>query len=195
MTYIRPSLEVNIPAYAEFFSKKLKKIKVALFDVDGVLTDGSIFYSGSELGFNRFFNVQDGYGLKLLRSFGLKVGIITGGSSLGVMKRFNENLKLDFFYHGDEDKREALEEIHSQGFSYEEMSYIGDEFFDLPLLQKVGFSATVPSASPEIQALVDYVTTRKGGMGAGREIIDLIRFAQGLHPLKTIIKGRKSATE
>lgn len=165
------------------FSEKLSKIKVALFDVDGILTDGRIYYSGAEIGFNRFFHAHDGYGLKVLKQAGLKVGIISGGDSEGVKQRFGL-LALDYLYLGSEDKRAALDEIIADAeVSAENVLYMGDEFFDLPLLKKVGFSATVPEASFEIIENVDYVTTKEGGRGAVREVIDLLRFVQKIEPV------------
>lgn len=164
------------------FKSKLLPIKVALFDVDGVLTDGRVYYDGEEVGFNRFFNVRDGYGMNVLREAGIKVGIITGGNSLGVLKRFRENLKVDFLYYGNEDKRQAYKDVLSQGYSDNEILYIGDEFFDLPLLKRAGFSASPPTASPEILEAVDYVTMARPGMGVVREVIDILRKARDIVP-------------
>ena len=164
------------------FKEKLLKIKVALFDVDGVLTDGRIYYSGNEIGFNRFFHTHDGYGLKMLMKAGLKVGIISGGDSEGVKQRFSL-LGLDYMYLGNEDKRGALQAIlEDTKLSSENVLYMGDEFFDLPILKDVGFSATTPDASYEIQDNVDYVTKKHGGKGAVREVIDLVRYVQNIVP-------------
>lgn len=164
------------------FQEQLVKIKVALFDVDGILTDGRIYYSGQEVGYNRFFHTHDGYGMKVLMQAGLKVGIVTGGNSEGVKQRFSL-LGLDYLYMGNEDKRQALEEIKEKAnVGYDEILYMGDEFFDLPLLTKVGFAATVPDASFEVQEAVHYVTQKKGGTGAAREVIDLLRFVQKIKP-------------
>jgi 3-deoxy-D-manno-octulosonate 8-phosphate phosphatase (KDO 8-P phosphatase) len=174
---------VDLRTVAKDYEEKLKKIKVALFDVDGILTDGRLYWSGEEVGFNRFFNAQDGFGFKMLQRAGIKVGIITGGDSLGVTKRFKENLKCDFVYMGNENKLPAFEEIlDKEGVSAEEVLYVGDEFFDLPILKRAGFSATAPHASIEIREAVDYVTHREGGDSCAREVIDLVRYAQGITP-------------
>lgn len=157
-------------------------IKVALFDIDGVLTDGLVRYDSHEMGFNRSTHTSDGYGLKLLMAHGLKVGVISGGDSLGVRKRFEENLGLDLVFLGNEDKREAYREVLKLGFHDHEILYMGDEFFDLPLLMRAGFSATVPSASYEVQERVDYVSQRPSGMGCVREVIDILRYARGWVP-------------
>lgn len=163
-------------------SEKLKKIKVCLFDVDGVLTDGKLFWAGEEVGFNRLFHTHDGYGMKTLMRAGLKVGIITGGNSIGVQKRF-EGLGVDHLYMGSDDKRESFEEILKlEQVSAEECLYMGDEFFDLPILKRVGFSASVPDASLEVKESVDYISLKKGGNGAAREVIDLLRYAQNIVP-------------
>jgi 3-deoxy-D-manno-octulosonate 8-phosphate phosphatase (KDO 8-P phosphatase) len=162
---------------------KLKKIKVAAFDLDGILTDGKVHYDGAEVGFNRSFNVYDGYGMKLLMKAGLKVGVITGGDSVSVKMRV-EQLGLDFCYSGNEDKGEAfLDILKKYQVKATEVLYMGDELFDILLLRACGFAATVPSAGPEVQHIVDYVTTRPSGQGCAREVIDILRYAQGIHPV------------
>jgi 3-deoxy-D-manno-octulosonate 8-phosphate phosphatase (KDO 8-P phosphatase) len=163
------------------FKEKLSKIKVFACDVDGILTDGRIFYQDHTIGFNRYFHAHDGYGLKILQKAGIKVGVISGGTSVGLVQRV-DNLKLDFSFLGNEDKRQAYLEIMSWGHKDEEILYMGDEFFDLPLLERCGFSATVPSSSYEIQEAVDYVTGKESGQGAVREVVDLVRYAQGIIP-------------
>lgn len=167
---------------AKQFEDKLKKIKVVLFDVDGVLTDGNIYWAGEEVGFNRSTHAQDGYGLKMLMEAGLKVGVISGGKSIGVMKRFIDNLKLNYVFLGDEDKRNAFLAVKKHGFKDEEILYMGDELFDIPLLKKAGFSATVPHAGLEVKEAVDYITYREGGHASAREVIDILRYAQGIVP-------------
>ncbi len=176
------SKPVNIKEVSNIFSEKLKKVKVCLFDVDGILTNGKIFWAGEEVGFNRQFHTHDGYGLKMLMRAGLKVGIITGGDSIGVRKRF-EGLGVDYLYMGSEDKRASFEKIlEDAGVTQEETLYMGDEFFDLPILKRAGFSATVPNASYEIRDAVDYVTIRESGEACVREVIDMLRFVQNITP-------------
>ncbi|MBI2520565.1 MAG: phenylphosphate carboxylase subunit delta [Bdellovibrio sp.] len=172
----------DLRALASKFKSKLTHIKVALFDVDGVLTDGRVFYHGEEVGFNRLFHVRDGYGLKMLREAGIKVGIISGGNSLSIVKRFTENLTVDYFFIGSEDKRGPYLKVLSEGFTDEQILYMGDEFFDLPLLKRAGFSAAPRTASMEILEEVDYVPHSWPGNGAVREVIDLLRYAQGIVP-------------
>lgn len=175
--------DLNLRQESKRFQEKLEKIKLCVFDVDGILTDGRIFYAGEELGFNRYFHAHDGYGIKMLmRSGKIKVGIITGGDSLGVKMRF-EGLGVDYLYMGNEDKRVALDEIVKEmGISLENVLYMGDEFFDLPLLTKVGFAATIPGASLEVKEGVDYISTREAGNGCAREVMDMVRYAQDITP-------------
>lgn len=167
---------------ANLFKSKLDKIKVCAFDVDGILTNGLVYWAGAEVGWNRFSHTRDGYGLKILMEMGIKVGVITGGNSLGVVKRFKENLGLDFVYMGNEDKRQAYLDLLSQGYKDEEIFYMGDELFDLPLIRRSGFSATVPSASHEVLEAVDLITEHDSGMGCVREVVDLIRLSRGFTP-------------
>lgn len=163
---------------AEKFKDKLSKIKVCIFDIDGILTDGKITWEGEDVGFNRSTHALDGHGLKMLMAAGLKVGVISGGDSVGVRKRFVDNLKLSFAYFGNEDKRESYLKVLALGFKDEEVLYMADEFIDLPILKRAGFSATVPNASLEIQEAVDYITHRQAGDACAREVIDILRYAQ-----------------
>jgi len=152
---------------------KLKKIKLLLLDVDGVLTDGRIVYDnhGNEL---KSFDVKDGHGLKLVQRAGLRVGIITGRQSDLVVKRAAE-LGIEILYQGVLRKLEPyLEILESTGFSDEQVAYVGDDLIDLPLLRRVGFSATVADAHPDVLPHVDFVSQGEGGRGAVREICDLL---------------------
>ena len=169
---------------AKAHGDKIKKLKVLAFDIDGILTDGRIWWESEEVGWNRAFHAHDGYGLKLMQEAGYKVGVITGGNSSGIYKRFKEGLGLDFVYAGKEDKREAYLEVASMdgGYKDEEIFYMGDELFDVPLLKKAGFSATVPNSSFEVSQVCDYVTTKTSGTGCAREVIDLIRYVCDIAP-------------
>jgi 3-deoxy-D-manno-octulosonate 8-phosphate phosphatase (KDO 8-P phosphatase) len=167
---------------AKKFKDKLEKIKVCAFDIDGVLTPGFVWYQDERATFNRATHTSDGYALKVLMKAGLKIGVVSGGDSEGVRKRFVDNLKLDFAFFGDEDKRHAFQKILDMGYKPEEVLYMGDEFFDIPLLKAAGFSVTVPHASFEVKHFCDYVTHREGGYASVREIIDIIRYARGIVP-------------
>lgn len=173
---------MSLKATSKKFEEKLKKIKVACFDLDGILTDSHVWWASEEVGFNRTFCIYDGYGLKLLMKAGIKVGVITGGNSVSVMKR-TEQLGLDFCYAGNEDKREAfLDLLKRYKVEADEVLYMGDELFDIPLLKKAGFSATVPNTCDEVKEIVDYVTIKESGKGCAREVIDLVRYAQNIIP-------------
>ena len=167
---------------ARQFRPRLKPIKVCAFDCDGILTDGSVYWAGPDIGWNRITTTRDGYGMKILQRAGLKVGVISGGNSPSLYKRFIENLQLDFLYCGSDDKRPAYQKILDQGFEDREVLYMGDEFFDIPLIKKCGFGATVATASYEIQEAADYIAETPPGGGAAREVIDLLRYAQNIVP-------------
>jgi 3-deoxy-D-manno-octulosonate 8-phosphate phosphatase (KDO 8-P phosphatase) len=158
--------------------KKMEKIKLLLLDVDGVLTDGRITYdnSGHEL---KSFDVKDGHGLKMLQRAGIKTGIITGRSSAVVELRAQE-LGFDFLYQGAKVKLEPYREILAAAeLTDDQVAYVGDDIVDLPVLRRVGFSATVADSMNDVKPLVDYVTERNGGRGAVREICDMLIKASG----------------
>ncbi len=157
--------------------KKLAAIKMLLLDVDGVLTDGRIIYDneGNEM---KAFDVKDGHGLKMLQRAGIKVGVITGRSS-AVVQRRAEELGFDALFQGALTKLEPYGQVLQEfGLADHEVAYVGDDLVDLPILRRVGFSATVADAVPDLLPLVDYVCKRPGGRGAVREICDLLLRAQ-----------------
>ena len=179
---MKPSNTTDLRQIARELSPSLKNIKVCAFDCDGILTDGSVFWAGVQIGWNRITTTRDGYGMKILQRAGLKVGVISGGNSLSLHKRFLENLKLDFLYSGSDDKRIAYKKIIDQGYCDEEILYMGDEFFDIPLIKKCGLGATVSSASHEVREAADYIASTPAGQGAAREVIDILRYAQNIVP-------------
>ncbi|MBM4175104.1 MAG: HAD-IIIA family hydrolase [Ignavibacteria bacterium] len=157
--------------------EKLKKIKMLILDVDGVLTDGSIVYSsgGEEV---KTFNVHDGYGIEKLHHEGIKVGIITGRNSAIVEKRAKD-LKITDVAQGTIDKIPPAESFAKKyKFSLDNIAFMGDDLFDIPLLQKVGLSAAPKNARKEVKRIVHIVTKHEGGKGAVRELIDMILDAQ-----------------
>lgn len=158
---------------------RLKKIKILILDVDGVLTDGRVFWLENQ-GWTRYFNIKDGYGLKLLMKLGIQVAIISGGDSKDVRARM-EFLKIPYVFLGDEDKLKALDKIlKATGLTLDQMAFVGDDLFDIPVIERVGFSATVPHAVDEVKEKAHYITEVHGGWGAVREIADAIRKAQGI---------------
>jgi 3-deoxy-D-manno-octulosonate 8-phosphate phosphatase (KDO 8-P phosphatase) len=163
---------------------RLKKIRILILDVDGVMTDGRIFWLDGH-GWTRHFHIKDGYGLKVLMNCGIDVAIISGGDSKDVRTRM-EFLKIKHVFLGDEDKLKALDRIlEATGFSLDEMAFMGDDLFDIPVIEKVGFSASVPHAVDPVKSRVHYITESAGGWGAVREVADAIRKAQGLGPYLT----------
>lgn len=152
---------------------KLKNIKMLVMDVDGIMTDTRIILDSS-LGWKRFFSVRDGIGIHRLRHHGYKTAVITGSCSEDVQKRM-QHLKIDYYYENKLDKGPAFEDLKNEsGFSDEEICYIGDDIFDIPILKLVGFSATVPEAVEEVLKECDYITKRGGGYGAVRDLCQLI---------------------
>ena len=152
----------------------LQKIKLFAMDVDGVLTDGGMFYSeaGEVL---KKFNTRDGMGIELLRKNGIIPAIITKEKSEIVLKRA-EKLKVEEVYIGVEDKLEVVKRlIKKYNLSFELVAYIGDEINDIPLLKKVGLSCCPFDAVDEVKKIANYVCKTKGGEGAVREVVDIIR--------------------
>jgi 3-deoxy-D-manno-octulosonate 8-phosphate phosphatase (KDO 8-P phosphatase) len=164
--------------------QRLKKIKLLLLDVDGVMTDGRVFWLDGH-GWTRHFHIKDGYGLKILMECGIQVAVMSGGDSQDVRTRM-EFLNISHVFLGDTDKVKALEKIIlSTGLTVDQMAFMGDELFDIPIIERVGFSATVPHAVDPVKARAHYITESPGGWGAVREVADAIRKAQGLGPYLT----------
>jgi len=157
-----------------------KAARVALmgFDVDGVLTDGTLYFSsqGDEI---KAFSSLDGHGLKMLQRAGVEVAIISGRSSRALELRAG-NLGIAALHMGIEDKRTLMAELAARrGIELAQAGYMGDDVVDLPILRACGFSAAVADAHDEVRARVDYVARLGGGRGAVREVCDLILRAQG----------------
>ncbi len=152
-------------------------VKLMGFDVDGVLTDGTLYYSGrgDEM---KGFSTRDGHGLRMLADAGIKVAIITGRRSEIVMQRAG-NLGIDMVLQGVEDKRAAMAQLLAQaGLGFEQAGYMGDDVVDLPLLRACGFSATVADGHPLVKDHVHHVSLLDGGRGAVRDVCELILAAQ-----------------
>ena len=156
----------------------IKKIKLLILDVDGVLTDGKIVYDakGGEL---KFFDVQDGFGVVQARKAGLKVVILSARSSLPVLHRAKD-LQLDAVYQSAYPKIMRYEEIRKDfKLKDEEICFVGDDLPDLCVLKKVGFPVAVANAAVEVKKVAAYVTKKSGGNGAVREVVELILKTQG----------------
>jgi 2-dehydro-3-deoxyphosphooctonate aldolase (KDO 8-P synthase) len=158
--------------------EKLKKIRLLLFDVDGVLTDGRITFGSGDLEI-KSFDVRDGHGIKIAMRFGLEVALVTGRTSEVVTKRARD-LEISRVYQGIWDKKPVLAELmESLKLRPEEVAVIGDDVVDIPLLRRVGVGFAVADAPEEVRMAADYVTTRRGGRGAAREMVEVILKAQG----------------
>ena len=159
---------------------RAKGLKLFLLDVDGVLTDGTITYTheGNEI---KSFHTRDGLGIRLLMESGVEVGIITARESEAVNRRV-QDLGIRYVFQKAKNKLEIFEQLLVKlGLEPSEVGYMGDDWLDLPLLVRVGFAATVEDAVPEVLQLVHYVSKRKGGRGAVREVCELILEAKGTH--------------
>lgn len=157
---------------------RARRVKLIIFDVDGVLTDGSLFYGddGQEY---KAFNSLDGHGIKMLCASGVEAAIITGRTSHVVLHRA-KNLNIGRIYQGADDKLESYRALLADtGLTPEQTAYMGDDVIDLPVLKRCGLAVSVPSAPERVRAQVHYVTQARGGQGAAREVSELIMHAQG----------------
>lgn len=165
---------------------RARKVKLLLLDVDGVLTDGTIFY-GPDGGESKGFNTQDGFGLRMLQDAGVEVGLITARKSVAVARRAAD-LGFAHLYQGRSDKaRVYLEILQKTDLHNRQTAYMGDDLLDLPLLLQVGCSFAPANAVPEVQQRVHYVAGHSGGRGAVREICDLLLEAHA--KLESIVRG------
>lgn len=153
-------------------------LRLMAFDVDGVLTDGTIWYSTEGDAF-KGYSTLDGHGLKMLQMAGIEVAIISGRRSRSLELRC-QNLGVARLYQGVEDKRGQLDGLLAElSLTREQAGYMGDDVVDLPILRACGFSATTADGHPLVREHVDVVTVRGGGRGAARDVCDLILAAQG----------------
>ncbi|HZW12992.1 MAG TPA: HAD family hydrolase [Noviherbaspirillum sp.] len=154
------------------------RIQLMIFDVDGILTDGSLHY-GPDGETIKTFNVLDGHGIKLLQQSGVATAIISARKSEIVARRAAD-LGIQHLYQGVHDKLAAFEQLLSQtGIAASACGFVGDDVIDLPILLRTGFAASVPNGHPEVRSRVHYVTQAAGGRGAARELCDFIMRAQG----------------
>jgi len=165
-------------ASTESAVEKAKKIKLLILDVDGVLTDGRLFFDteGNEY---KSFHARDGHGIKLLRQTGVDVAVISGRKSSIVSLRM-QTLGIDLVYQGHENKRSAFTEIiEKTGVTPEQTAHVGDDLLDLPIMVRVGLAIAVNDANFAVKEYADWCTTLPGGQGAVREVCDFIMQAQG----------------
>ena len=159
--------------------EKAAKVRMLALDVDGILTDGRLYFTetGQEL---KAFNSRDGLGLKMLMDNGYQLALITGRISQAVKHRA-EQLGIEHVYQGQGNKLPAyMELVEKLGLADDEVCYAGDDWIDLPVLDRVGLAVTVADAEPEVISRVHWVTSRPGGRGAVREICNLLLESRGL---------------
>ena len=172
----------------EDLKARAEKIKVIVFDVDGVLTDGSLWFvptgkrdddtiTSIEL---KGFSAHDGLGMAIGRVAGLRFGAITKRKSDTVAVRLND-LKVEFIHQGSQQKMEAIRDILREAdVTLEEIAYVGDDIIDLPPMRAVGLAIATWNAREQVKAAAHYVTHHAGGQGAGRDAIDLVLEAKGI---------------
>lgn len=156
-----------------------KQIKLVIFDIDGVLTNGTLFMGddGEEY---KAFHSKDGHGMRMLIECGLQAAVITGRKSNVVAHRM-QDLGIDIVYQGFRDKRPAFQQLlENTGLDRQDIAYMGDDVVDLPVMTQVGMAIAVADAHPFVIEHADYVTEKPGGCGAAREAIETILQAQGL---------------
>ena len=157
---------------------RAQAIKLAIFDVDGVLTDGRLYFL-SDGGEFKSFNTLDGQGIKMLIASGVRTAIISGRST-PVVERRAQNLGIQHLYQGREDKLVVLDELLAElNLNYSEVAFLGDDLPDLPVMRRVGLGMAVASADGFVRQHAHGVTQARGGEGAAREFCELIMRAQG----------------
>jgi 3-deoxy-D-manno-octulosonate 8-phosphate phosphatase (KDO 8-P phosphatase) len=158
--------------------EKAARIRLLIFDVDGVLTDGALFLGddGQEY---KAFHSRDGHGIKMLLSHGMEVAIITGRSS-EVVKHRMANLGVGRLYQGQHDKTVAFRELLSElGLSADQVAYVGDDVVDLPVMRQVGLAIAVQDAHPLVKKHAHWQTPSGGGRGAARDVCEMLLEAMG----------------
>jgi len=165
---------------------RAEKIRLLICDIDGVMTDGRLYFLGDGNEF-KSFHARDGHGIKLLRQSGVETAVISGRNSPAVQKRM-DSLGVKYVYQGFENKREPYAELLSTlMLTPEQTAFIGDDVLDLPIMRQVGLAIAVSDAHFSLHDHSHWVTHQKGGMGAVREVCDLIMNAQDT--LKAIIES------
>ena len=158
--------------------RRAKVIKLVIFDVDGVLTDGSLIL-GNDGQEYKMFNTQDGHGMKLLRQSGVEIGVITARRSELVRRRM-ESLGVRHLFQGQSDKRVAYAELkQALDLQDDEIAYVGDDWLDLCIMRQVGLAIAVQNAHPTVKEVAHWTTEKRGGQCAVREVCDRIIQAQG----------------
>ncbi|MCX7816494.1 MAG: HAD-IIIA family hydrolase [Syntrophales bacterium] len=159
-------------------AQRLRNVRVLMLDVDGVLTDGRIVMNdrGEEL---KFFDVRDGHGIKMLIRHGIEVIFVTGREA-PVVEHRAKDLGVKEVYQKVWDKLKVFEEIlKDKGLAGDQVAFVGDDIVDVPVLRRVGFAVAVRDAQHEVKNVAHYITKKRGGRGAVREVCEMILKAQG----------------
>ncbi|MBI3562717.1 MAG: 3-deoxy-manno-octulosonate-8-phosphatase KdsC [Gammaproteobacteria bacterium] len=157
---------------------KAAQIKLVVFDVDGVLTDGNLFFGDDGMEYKAFY-ARDGLGMKLLQKTGVEIGVITARSSQVVIHRM-QNLSIDHVYQGNLDKLSAyLDLIGKLKLTPQQTAYVGDDVVDLAVMHRAGLAIAVADAHPLVKQHAHWITSNPGGRGAARDVCELIMQAQG----------------
>ncbi len=160
------------------FEARAKAIELVVFDVDGVLTDGSL-YLGDDGQEYKAFNSRDGHGMTMLRQAGIALAVITGRQSEVVRIRM-ESLGVEHVYQGQRDKRPAYNALRQAcGLEHAQIAYVGDDVVDLPVMRQVGLAIAVADAHPLVKQYCHWQTRLAGGCGAAREVSEGLLAAQG----------------
>ncbi len=158
--------------------EKARQVRMVIFDVDGVLTDGSLFL-GDDGQQYKCFNSKDGHGMRMLQDSGISIAILTGRVS-NVVKLRMEELGIELVMQGHRAKLPAFEELLRQtGYQPEELAYVGDDVVDLPVMTRVGLAIAVADGHDLVRRHAHWVTSKNGGRGAAREVCELLMEAQG----------------
>lgn len=163
------------------FLEKARQIRLVIFDVDGVLTDGGLFIDadGRE---HKVFNSRDGHGMKLLQQSGVAIGVITGRSSSAVTHRM-QGLGVDHVFQGQSDKLPAFRELVGRlRLDPSQVACVGDDVVDLPMMRRAGLAIAVNDAHELVKEHAHWITAHSGGRGAARDVCELIMKAQGTLP-------------
>ena len=158
---------------------KLAKVKLAIFDVDGVLTDAKLYFNDAGVE-HKAFDARDGLGIKILMECGIKVAVITGRKSQATKARLYDNLGIQHYYEGVLDKLSVVHQLASTlDIQVQDMLYVGDDLIDLSAMNVVGVAVAVQDAEKEVKDIAHIVLSRRGGQGAVRELCEKILIAQG----------------
>lgn len=170
---------IDVKGFDPLLLERAAAVRALVLDVDGVLTDGSLYFDnqGNEL---KAFSTRDGFGIRTLQRYGTVTALITGRQS-DIVARRAANLQIEHVYQGRNDKMNALNEVlAATDLDERQVCYAGDDWLDIPVLARVGLAVTVPEADAVVKSHAHWITPHSGGRGAVRDICDLILAARGL---------------